>query len=91
MALWQLWWVWVTAAVALATLEVFAPGYIFFGFAIGALAVGVALVAGITMNSLPVVMLAFAVFSLIAYVLMRRIFGVKNGSAKIWDRDINDN
>ena len=33
----SIWWVWLSAAIALAVLEVLAPGFIFIGFAIGAL------------------------------------------------------
>ena len=36
--LWQVWWVWIVAGFALGVLEVIAPGYIFLGFAIGAVA-----------------------------------------------------
>jgi hypothetical protein len=32
----------------------------------------------------------FALFSLIACVILRQIFGVRRGQVKIWDRDIND-
>lgn len=91
MALWQLWWVWMSAAVVLATLEVLAPGYIFLGFATGALAVGAVLLVGIPLGGVPLTLLAFAVASLVSYLLMRRVFGIKGGSVKIWDRDINDN
>ena len=33
----SIWWVWLSAAIALAVLEVLAPSFIFIGFAIGAL------------------------------------------------------
>jgi len=56
------------------------PGYIFLGFAIGALFLGAGLLAGITGLSLPVMLVAFAVLSLIAYLAMRKIFGLRTGS-----------
>ena len=90
MPLWSEWWVWMSAALALATLEVIIPGYIFLGFAIGALVMGVLLLLGMTGLSLPILLVVFAVLSLIAYLAMRRIFGLKTGQVKVWDRDIND-
>ncbi|MFN2308010.1 MAG: hypothetical protein R6V30_02825 [Paracoccaceae bacterium] len=89
--LWTAWWVWMTGALALATLEVIVPGYFFLGFAIGALVMGVILLADVVALSLPVVLVIFAVLSLVAYLALRRIFGLRNGQVKIWDRDINDN
>ena len=90
MPLWSEWWVWMSAALALATLEVIVPGYIFLGFAIGSLVMGVLLLLGLTGLSLPIMLVIFAVFSLISYLAMRKVFGLKTGQVKIWDRDIND-
>ncbi len=90
MPLWLEWWVWMSAALALATLEVIVPGYIFLGFAIGALVMGVLLLLGLSGLSLPLLLVIFAVLSLVAYLAMRKIFGLKTGQVKIWDRDIND-
>ena len=90
MPLWTEWWVWMSAALALATLEVIIPGWIFLGFAIGSLVLGGLLLVGVTGLSLPIMLVIFAVLSLIAYLAMRQIFGLKTGQVKIWDRDIND-
>ncbi len=90
MDLWQHWWVWMSAAVVMATLEVLAPGYIFLGFAAGAMAVGALLLVSVPLGGLPMTLLVFAVASLLAYLAMRKVFGLKGGSVKIWDRDIND-
>ncbi len=84
------WWVWMSAALAMATLEVIVPGYIFLGFAAGAFFVGAMLLIGITGMSLPVMLVIFAVLSLIAFLAMRKVFGLKTGQVKIWDRDINE-
>lgn len=89
--LWTEWWVWMTGALALITLEVLIPGYFFLGFALGALVMGVILLADVVTLSLPVTLVVFAVLSLLAWLAMRRIFGLRNGQVKIWDRDINDN
>ncbi len=88
--LWELSWVWFSAALILATAEVLVPGYVFLGFALGALALGLVLTV-ITVGGLAITLVIFAVFSLVAYLAMRRMFGLKTGSVKIWDRDINDN
>ncbi len=90
MLLWDQWWVWMSAALLLATLEVLVPGYIFLGFAAGALGVGLIMTVA-QIGTLPVTLLIFAGLSLVAYLAMRRVFGLKTGSVKIWDRDINDN
>ena len=37
--LWQVWWVWVAGGFLLGVLEVLAPGFIFLGFALGAVLV----------------------------------------------------
>ena len=84
-----IWWVWLSAALALATLEVIVPGYIFLGFAVGAAIVGL-LLLGVQITSLPVILVIFAVLSLVAYLGMRRAFGLPGDKPKVWDRDIND-
>ncbi|MCO4848619.1 MAG: hypothetical protein KC448_11690 [Yoonia sp.] len=88
--LWELSWVWFSAALILATAEVLVPGYVFLGFALGALSLGLVLTV-VQLGGLAITLVIFAVFSLIAYLAMRRVFGLKTGSVKIWDRDINDN
>ena len=91
MPLWSLWWVWMAAALVLATLEVIVPGYFFLGFAAGAAAMGVLLLLGLTGLGLPAILVIFAAMSLVAVLVMRRVFNVKQGHVKIWDRDVNDN
>lgn len=92
MTIWSEWWVWIVAGFALGVLEVLAPGYIFLGFAIGAVLVGLALLLGVvTGASLPVLLVIFAVISLAAWWGLRRLMGVREGQVKLWDRDINDN
>ena len=43
MMFWTIWWVWLCAALVLGILEVLVPGFVFLGFAIGALAVSLLL------------------------------------------------
>jgi membrane protein implicated in regulation of membrane protease activity len=89
MMLWQVWWVWVVAGFALGVLEVILPGYIFLGFAIGAVLVGAALGFGLLGGSLALLALVFALASLAAWLALRRTMGVRPGQVKVWDRDIN--
>ena len=90
--MWMSWVFWMIAAVALAILEVFAPGFIFLGFAIGAALVGVILLVGgaAISLSLPMTLLVFAVVSLVSWIALRRVLGVRQGQVKIWNKDIND-
>ena len=90
MPLWTLWWVWMSAAVVLATLEVILPGYIFLGFAIGAAMMGLLILVGVSATGLAFTLLIFAVLSLVSYLVMRKVFGLRSGQVKIWDTDIND-
>ncbi len=93
--MWSAWWVWIVGALALGVLEVIAPAQIFLGFAAGAAALGLLLLVGGPVKvalaaSLPLTLLAFAVLSLIAWLVIRRLVGVRKGQVKIWDRDVNE-
>ncbi|MDP3961355.1 MAG: hypothetical protein Q8Q26_15080 [Pseudorhodobacter sp.] len=88
--IWSLWWVWVAGGFALGILEVLMPGYIFLGFAIGAMLTGALVWLGLMGGSLPALLVVFAVASLAAWAALRHLFGVRQGQVKIWDRDIND-
>ncbi len=90
---WSLWWIWMIGALALAILEVLAPAQIFLGFALGAAGVGFGLLLGIPglSTSLPMALVIFGVLSLIAWIGIRRMVGVREGQVKVWDRDINEN
>ena len=59
-------------------------------FAIGAFVLGLLILINIPLGGLATMLLVFALLSLAAYLGMRRVFGLKAGSVKIWDRDIND-
>ncbi len=90
MPLWTEWWVWMSGALILATLEVLIPGYIFLGFAIGAGVMGLLILLGVSATGLALTLVIFAVLSLISYLAMRKYFGLKTGQVKIWDTDVND-
>ena len=89
-ALWSVWWVWLCAALALGILEVLAPGFVFLGFAVGALAVSMILLKTGLAVGLPQLLLIFAALSLIAWLVMRRVFSLPKGQVKTFKDDIND-
>ncbi len=88
-ALWSLWWVWCVIALGLAIIEILLPGFVFLGFAIGAAAVAVILLTPLSLT-LPVLLLVFAVLSLAAWLILRRVFALPKGQVKTFDTDIND-
>ena len=88
---WSVWWVWIVAGFLLGMLEIIVPGYIFLGFAIGAVVTGILVGISIAPASPALLVLIFAVCSLVAWLVLRRTMGVRAGQVKVWDRDINDN
>lgn len=84
------WWAWIVLGFALGVLEVLAPGYIFLGFAIGAVVTGALVGFGLAPAGLPALVLIFALASLAAWLILRRTVGIRKGQVRIWDRDIND-
>ncbi len=87
---WLTWWIWLAGALVLAILEVALPGFIFLGFAIGAAITGVVLLIPGMVPSLPVLLLIFAVLSLVAWLVLRRMFALPHGQVKTFKHDINE-
>ena len=88
--MWAVWWVWVVAGFALGVVEVLVPGFIFLGFAIGAVITGVLVGIGLLGANVAVLVLVFALASLGAWFGLRRVFGGRDGDVKLWDKDINE-
>ena len=86
----QVWWAWVVAGFALGVLEVIVPGFIFLGFAIGAVVTGGLIGVGILVGGPPLLLMVFAALSVVAWLGLRRVMGVREGQVKIWHKDIND-
>ena len=85
----SLWWAWLGAALALAILETLAPGFIFLGFAVGAAVMAVIVALPLSLG--PAGLLAlFALLSLAAWIILRRVFRAPNDQTRIIDEDIND-
>ncbi|MEM9710154.1 MAG: hypothetical protein AAF871_15355 [Pseudomonadota bacterium] len=92
---WADWWVWMAGAFLLGIVELMVPGFVFLGLALGAGAVGVLLLVGgpgaaMLTGSLPLLLVIFAVISIVAYVILRRAVGVQKGQVKTFDHDVND-
>lgn len=90
-ALWSTWWVWIAAGLVLAILEVVLPGFIFLGFAVGAVVMGLLLATGLLPLTAPWALVLFALLSLVAYLALRARLRSGRGEVKIIDRDINEN
>ena len=88
--MWAVWWVWVVAGFALGVVEVLVPGFIFLGFAIGAVITGILVGIGLLGANVAVLVLVFALASLGAWFVLRRMFGARGGDVKLWDKDINE-
>jgi len=91
--LWTVWWVWIVAALVLTIIEVFIPAFVFLGLAVGALVVGLGLgfgLLGAIGVTVPMLLMLFAVASVIAALALRSFIGVRRGQVKHWDRDINE-
>lgn len=88
MDLLSLWWVWLCAALALGILELLLPGYIFLGIAVGAVAMAglVAAVGTITPSTLLAI---FAGVSLVAWLVLRRVFRSPDDQTRYFNEDIN--
>ncbi|NCO87138.1 MAG: hypothetical protein GW886_10970 [Rhodobacterales bacterium] len=89
--LWSQWWVWMAAAAALGILEMLVPAWVFLGFALGAAIMGCLMATGWLTLGAAGSLLLFAVLSLAAYLVLRRLLGMKKGQVKVWTTDINDN
>ena len=85
------WWAWAILALALAFLEIIVPAFVFLGMTIGAACVAlVMLLGGTGVIGAPVSLLLFALTSLVATLLLRRVFALPKGQVKTFDSDIND-
>lgn len=85
------WWAWAILALALACLEITVPAFVFLGMAIGAGCVALMMaLGGAGVIGAPLSVLMFAVISLIATLVLRKIFSLPKGQVKTFDGDIND-
>ncbi len=88
--MWTTWWIWIVGGFALGVLEIIIPGYVFLGFAVGAVVTGGLIGIGILGQSLPVAILIFALASLAGWYVLRATLGKHEGQVKLWDKDVND-
>lgn len=83
------WWFWLSAAVVFGIVEVLAPFFVFLGFSIGAVVVGVLLALGVTMTP-AWSLVVFAVMSLVGYGVLRVALGKTRGDVRVVEKDINE-
>ena len=86
----HIWWVWLCAALAFALVELVVPSSIFLGFALGALAMTVVVGLGLLSNTSALLAL-FAALSLLAWIVLKRVFKNQSSGARVVTRDINEN
>lgn len=84
-----LWWVWMAAALVFGILELLIPGFIFLGFAFGAAAVGIVLFLPISAGA-TALLAVFAIFSLVSWIVLKRLFKGPAGQRRIIREDINE-
>ncbi len=83
------WWAWLGIALALALLELFVPGTIFLGFALGAAAMALVAVLAPALSGPPLLAL-YGFLSLFAWFALRRIFRNQSSKSRIVTKDINE-
>jgi len=84
------WWVWICIALALGVIELLAPGFIFLGFAIGALVMA-GIVSLFSITHVAALLALFAILSLAAWIVLRAVFRNQSSGARIITRDVNEN
>lgn len=87
------WWAWAIVALTFAFFEIILPAFVFLGMAIGAASVSLFMLLGgaeFLGGSVAATLVVFAVASLIATLILRRVFALPKGQVKTFDSDIND-
>jgi membrane protein implicated in regulation of membrane protease activity len=88
--IWMNGWLWLIAALVLAGIELFIPGWAFMGLAAAVGLMGVLLLSGWWTAGLPLTLVVTAILSALVWLVLRRLIGVNKGQVRIWDRDINE-
>ena len=87
------WWAWAIVALTFAFFEIILPAFVFLGMAIGAASVSLFMLLGgveVLGGSVAATLVVFAVASLIATLILRKVFELPKGQVKTFDSDIND-
>ena len=66
------WAIWIAAGILCMVIEIFAPGFLFFSFGVGAITTGLAAVG---LGSLQLQLAMFSVSTMISFLLMKRFAG----------------
>lgn len=89
-ALTGIWWAWLAFGLILAIVEVMAPGFIFLGFAIGAVVMAVIVAVLPDPMATAAALALFAALSLAAWIGLRIAFRHQRSDARFIKHDIND-
>ena len=87
------WWGWAIIAALLAGAELMFSGWILLGFAIGAALMALHVATSwpsFLADSLPYALIAFGALSLVSWLVLRAVLGVREGQVKRFDHDVND-
>lgn len=85
-----IWWVWISIALLLGVVELLLPGFIFLGFAIGAVFIA-GIVAVVSFGNVPALFALFAALSLVSWIALKVLFRKQSSGARIVTHDINEN
>lgn len=91
----DMWWIWIAAGLGLGILEVLVPGYLFAGFAVGAVLTGAVIGLGLPGSGwmaadLVNALVVFALLSVAVWLGLRQVLGIRRGQMKRIDHDINE-
>ena len=89
----SIWWVWLSAAIALAVLDLPFQFFYLLGLAIAATFISLLMLlsgSAILGGSVSIALLLFAGTALLATLLLRRYFQPPKGQVKTFENDINE-
>lgn len=85
MPFWLEWWVWMSAALGFATLEVILPSKVFSALAIGSIVMGLLLLLGLSALGTSILAVIFLAVCGVALLILRRYGSQTKRSPAVWD------
>ena len=86
----SIWWVWISVALVLGLVELLAPAFIFLGFSLAAVVMSALAGLGILPATVFATLALYAGMSLVAWIILRRVFKTPSGGVKTFVNDINE-
>lgn len=86
------WWAWAVAGLVLIGAEIAFGSWILLGFAVGAglMALNGLLGWPFVFTTIPIALAVWAAISLVAWLALRALLGVREGQVKTFEHDVND-